>query len=168
MNSKKEEELRGIIRSELRDLVMHEIEVEKGPRKQGDPEGKRVVKENWNVLAYMAGYIPYLEGALRGMQEDVDSSRNNSVKALEAVKAMAGILEVTHKSMVAIAGFASRLEHLQLPDLETEVVRIIQDNIANSGRIPLVIKNISNTGIEVSKDDAIDGEAKEIKDESSS
>lgn len=126
-------EVREVLQEELRDLVMREIEVEKGPRKQGDPDVKRVVKEEWNVIDYMAGYIPYLEGALRGVQEDTDAAKNASAKALEGIKAVAGILETTHRSIMAISNLAVGLK--QLPDLETQIVKIFEDKM--TGTIPL-------------------------------
>ncbi len=157
----KEQQLREVIRTEvkevlqkeLRDLVMREIEVEKGPRKQGDPEVKRIVKEDWNVIDYMAGYIPYLEGALRGVQADTDSAKNTSAKALEGIKAMAEILETTHKSITAIANFADDLR--QLPDLETQVVRIIQNKMASAKVLPF-------------DPPLLNGEIEEVKNESNS
>lgn len=85
---------------------MRKIMVERGPRKQGDPE-KVVVEEEWNVIDYMAGYIPYLEGALRGVQADVNVIR-------EGIKASAGILVGLEDSVMAMAQLANRARQLGL------------------------------------------------------
>jgi hypothetical protein len=100
------QELRKVLREELRDLVMRKIMVERGPRKQGEPE-KVVVEEEWNVIDYMAGYIPYLEGALRGVQGDVDVIR-------EGLMAISGILVGLEDSVMAMAQLANRARQLGL------------------------------------------------------
>ena len=151
-------EVRKVFQKELRDLVMRDLEIEKGPRKQGDPDVKRIVTERVNVIDFIAMYLPGVEGALRGVQEDTDSAKNTSAKALEAVKAMAEILETTHKSIVAIASFANEIGQLQLPNLETEVVKIIKNAMATKA-LPF------NTHL---PDLVIDTEAEEVKDESDS
>ena len=98
MLSKKDKtEIRTLIGEEFSKALTRTIEVERCPRKQGDPV-KAVKDEAWNIIDFITGYFPYIEGALRGVQDDAHDAKINSAKALVASKAMAGILETTHRS----------------------------------------------------------------------
>ena len=83
--------IREIIREELKEALWRKITIERGPRQQGDPE--RVIKEEeWNVLDFMAAYAPRIEGALRGMQEDVDHAKNNVAGVIDRINAIGSTL----------------------------------------------------------------------------
>ncbi len=79
--------IRQIIQEELKDAFFRKITIERCPRGPGDPE-KVIKEEDWNILDFLLGYIPKIEGALRGMQEDIDRAKNNIAgnnKRLEAI-----------------------------------------------------------------------------------
>ena len=95
MLSKKDlEAIRGIIREELKDALVRTVTVERGAEKQGDPE-KVIKEEQWNVLDFMAAYLPKVEGSIRGMQEDVDKTKNQ-------VHQMTGIMIGLEQPITAI------------------------------------------------------------------
>lgn len=71
-----------VVHKNLVGALFREIDVEKGPEKQGDPE-KRIEKKNVHILDFLCEYLPKLEGRLLGMQADVDSARNRSAEALQ-------------------------------------------------------------------------------------
>ena len=83
LSKKDEEKIRKIIKDEIKEALNRKITIERGPRKHGDPE-KVIKEEEWNILDFLAYYFPYMEGALRGVQADVDSSRNG-VASLKTV-----------------------------------------------------------------------------------
>ncbi len=48
--------------------------------------GKKVIKEkDVNVLDHLAKYIPYVEGAVRGAQQDAGAARNRSQQTLNEI-----------------------------------------------------------------------------------
>jgi len=76
MLSKKDKaEIRLIIQEELKDCFGRTVQMEKGPRKQGDPE-VRVETEDIDIVSALLIYLPRIEAALRGTQEDVDQTKN--------------------------------------------------------------------------------------------
>jgi len=78
MSKKLEQTIRRIVQEELHQALHRTITIERGPRQQEDSE--RVVRdEEWHVLDFLAAYLPKIEGALRGMQEDVDHVKNEAV-----------------------------------------------------------------------------------------
>jgi hypothetical protein len=95
LTKKDKEELvslvRTVVQEELKALVMRDVVMETGPRKQGDPE--KVQKEmTINVIDELAKYLPSVEGALRGVQEDVDRSVNTVDRMAEKVDGMGSTL----------------------------------------------------------------------------
>lgn len=77
MLSKKDlENIRQIIKEELTEFLVRTVTIERGPEKQGDSE-KVIKEEQWNILEFMAAYQPKVEAAIRGMQEDLDKTKNN-------------------------------------------------------------------------------------------
>lgn len=60
--------------------------------------------------AFLSEYIPYLEGAVRGQQEQVCKASNNVIKVQESVQAMAGIMLGYEKAVMALAKIAGRME----------------------------------------------------------
>ena len=92
--------VREIIQEELKAALVRTVTIERGPEKQGDPE-KVVKEEQWNVLDFMAAYMPKIEGALRGVQADVDQAKNQ-------VHHMTGIMLGQEQSIMAL-GKAAQL-----------------------------------------------------------
>jgi hypothetical protein len=56
------EELRGVVQEELSAALTRTITIKKAPP-DSEPYN---TDEEWNVLDWIVGYIPYLEGALGG------------------------------------------------------------------------------------------------------
>ena len=104
LSKKDKENIRALFAEEFNKAMTVKIKYEKGPRKQGDPE-KLVVEEEWNILAWLATYFPYIEGALRGMQADTNKVTNKSVKMLEGISAMSQILIEAEKGFKALGEF---------------------------------------------------------------
>lgn len=100
LSSKDKEFIRQIIREELKEaltaFLVREITVEKGPRKQGDPE-KTIEKEEWNVLDFLCYYLPLLEGSNRGLQSDVNIMTNKS-------QLVANEMNVISNALIAVSG----------------------------------------------------------------
>ena len=92
--------IRAIIQEELQTALVRKVTVERGPDKQGDPE-KVIKEEEWNVLDFMAAYLPKVEGAIRGVQADVDTAKNQ-------VHHMTGIMIGQESSIMAL-GQAAQL-----------------------------------------------------------
>jgi hypothetical protein len=78
------EELRGVVQEELNAALTRTIKVEKSPP---DGESYRTTEE-WNVLDWLVHYIPYLEGALRGCQADVDKAKNQTAENATRIQAL--------------------------------------------------------------------------------
>ncbi len=86
MLSKKDlQAIRLIIQEELTALVMRDVVMEKAPRKPGDPP-KHTEKLTVNVIDEIAKYMPYVEGAVRGMQADVEQNTNSVTKLGNAIE----------------------------------------------------------------------------------
>ena len=122
MLSKKDlEAIRKIIREELKDALVRTVTVERGPETQGDPE-KVIKEEEWNVLDFMAAYLPKVEGSVRGMQEDVDKTKNQ-------VHHMAGIMVGLEKPIMAIGEAAQTA-------IENKAKQVAIENGAGDVSIP--------------------------------
>ena len=107
MLSKNDKEfIKQTIREELEEaltaFLVREITVEKGPRKNGDPE-KRIEKEKVNMLEFQCGYLPQIEGALRGAQADMNKVTNKTGEMQDGLAAIAGILIESEKAIKQIA-----------------------------------------------------------------
>lgn len=106
------DEIRAIIQQELKLALCRTITIERGPRQQGDPE-KVVKEEQWNVLDFMAAYLPKIEAALRGMQEDVDHAKNSVDEQAARIGAIGQVLltmETSAKRLAAFSDYVRRLE----------------------------------------------------------
>jgi len=102
MKEKDETRLREMIQEELKAALYRTITIEKGPEKQGDPE-KVIKDEEWNVLDFFVVYLPKIEAALRGMQEDIDHTKNNLAANNGAMKVIGEILIAMEKSAKKLA-----------------------------------------------------------------
>lgn len=107
LSNKDKEFISLIIKEELKEaltaFLIREITVEKGPRKQGDPE-KRIEKEEVNVLDFLCHYLPLIEGALRGNQTDMNKVTNKTGEMQDGLAAIAGILMQSENTMKQLAG----------------------------------------------------------------
>jgi len=95
--------------------LVRKVTIERGPRKQGDP-GKVVKEEEWNILDFIGGYIPKVEASLRGMQEDVDMTKN---RVIAVGKTLIGM----EKAAMALANAADRVKLIR-----SEVIEIDESN----------------------------------------
>ncbi len=102
LTKKDKEEIRSIIQEELKGALFRMITIERGPDKQGDPE-KRVAEEEWNVLDFLAFYLPKIEAALRGTQEDVDKTKNQVFKQSDQIQVVGNTLMALENSAKNIA-----------------------------------------------------------------
>lgn len=109
------EAIRNMIREELKSALVRMITIERGPRQQGDHE-KVIRDEEWNVLDFMAAYAPKIEAALRGMQEDVDKTRNKIDHVSSCVEAIGTVLigmEQSAKRLAMASDYVTRLESVE-------------------------------------------------------
>ena len=102
MKEKEEQQLRQLISEEINKAMMRKVLVERGPRKQGDPE-KKIVEEEWNVLDWIVSYIPLIEAALRGLQEDTDKMKNKVNQNNEMTQAVGQLLINNENNLKKIA-----------------------------------------------------------------
>lgn len=70
------EAVKEVLQEELKALVLREVIMEKGPRNQGDTDGVVKEKKIINTIDMIAHYLPFVEGALRGVQEDTNRTAN--------------------------------------------------------------------------------------------
>jgi len=121
ITKKDEARLREMIQEELKAALYRTITIERGPRKQGDPE-KVIKDEEWNVLDFFVVYLPKIEAALRGMQEDLDHTKNNLAANNEALK-------VVGDTLMAMEASAKKLAELSdMVELETRNPKLVTLN----------------------------------------
>jgi len=113
MRKKDREEIRQIIQEELKDALVRTVMVERGARKQGDPE-KVVKEEEWNVLDWFVVYAPRIEAALRGMQEDVDKTANKVDAQREQLQTVGSVLMGMEKAAKRIARLGDVIDRKQI------------------------------------------------------
>lgn len=116
MTKKDKEEIRKIIQEELKAALVRTVMVERGARKQGDPE-KVVKEEEWNVLEWFVVYAPLIEGALRGMQGDVSKVANKVDIQGVQIEALGNILIGMEDAAKKIAklGMAAEAKMIEVP-----------------------------------------------------
>ncbi|MHA1942428.1 MAG: hypothetical protein ACW97P_12035 [Candidatus Hodarchaeales archaeon] len=115
--------IRRMIRYEFKNALFRTIEVEKAARPGEDlpREGKVHEKIQTNVLDWFVSYLPYIEGALRGMQVDVNKN-NNTVREkllplitddmLEGLIAIKNILLNHEENLLVIGEFSKKAKLL--------------------------------------------------------
>jgi hypothetical protein len=108
--------IRTMIQEELKLALCRKITIERGPRAQGDPE-KVVREEEWNVLDFMAIYMPKIEGALRGMQEDVDHAKNTVATTEAKIDTIGAVLINMEKAAKMLASASDRFRLLKPEDV---------------------------------------------------
>ena len=105
----REKKLRKIIREEL----TRKIEVKKSGRPGEDEpmEGEVFEKVEVNVLDWFVSYLPYMEQALRIMENTVQQNNNKIFKELApALESLSKILIENEGNLKAIAEFASKVK----------------------------------------------------------
>jgi len=125
LTKKDKQEIRQLFAEEFAKALTRTILMERGPRKQGDPEGKRSVEERWNLIDFIAGYIPYLESALRGMQEDVDHAKNDVTLNTGHIDAIGKILIDLESPILSLADLGDRIKQIQ----ERQPARLLTEEI---------------------------------------
>ena len=102
------EEVRGVVQEELNAALTRTITIE---RTTADREAYRT-DETWNVLDFLAGYIPYLQGAVRGCQEDVDKAKNEATENTAKLQAIGQTLvdmEESARSLIELRDSVQRI-----------------------------------------------------------
>lgn len=122
------EEIRTIFQEELKACLGRTIKVEKGPRKQGDPE-KTIEIEEVDLVSWMIIYIPRIEAALRGLQEDIDRTVNTVEIQTKQVNAIGSLLMGLENSMQSIASLSDDIKKITAnPIMELENVNKPKSN----------------------------------------
>jgi len=101
------------IQEEFKEALLWKITVDKGIRKPGDVE-RHYETEDVNVLAFLAKYLPFVEGALRGMQEDADKTNNKILDLPIKLESIASILMDSESTLIKLASFVKMLEDNQI------------------------------------------------------
>ena len=115
LSTRDKKEIRRLFVEEFAKAFTRTIQLERGPRKQGDPQEKRVVEEVWNLIDFIAGYMPYLEGALRGMQEAVDLAKNDVALNTARIEAIGKTLLDLQAPLLGVADLSDRIK--QIPNI---------------------------------------------------
>lgn len=122
MLSKKDlDQIRNIVQEELTNYLIRTVEVEKGPRKQGDPE-KSVEIQTINALDWIIHYMPLIEGALRGVQEDTNRANSKMINTSETVEALSAIMLQTEQSLKTISFISDgmkQINNIEVKQLES-------------------------------------------------
>ena len=96
LSEKDRENIRIIIREEIqlafREGFKRTMIMEVAPRKQGDPP-KHEKEMKINILDELTKYLPYIEGAIRGCQEDTDKALIQSTETKKEVEAFVSLLK---------------------------------------------------------------------------
>lgn len=97
-----------VVRRALEDALTTEMLFEDGKSEPG-----RIVEksEKVNLIKWLAKYIPSIEGALRGLQADVDVARNRAVETRDIIANMAA-RELTYRLMPS-----GRIIETKLPEI---------------------------------------------------
>lgn len=103
-----EETFRMAIRKECRAALYREITLVKKGRHPEDPEIREETRTA-NILDVFVEYLPLVEGALRGLQEDCNKANNKSLVTNQAIEQMAQIFMSHEKTMKTIAEFSEAL-----------------------------------------------------------
>lgn len=103
----------------LKQALFRKITIEKGHRKQGDPE--IVTQEiDVNVLDFLVKYLPDIEGRLLGMQEDVDKTKNKTIECLDKMNLIGNALidiESSAKTIALLADIIKEKDLLPMKDV---------------------------------------------------
>ncbi|MCK5139690.1 MAG: hypothetical protein KAQ85_07610 [Thermodesulfovibrionia bacterium] len=121
--------IKDIIHKELHNALYRDIKVIKSPRPGEDPpeEGKEVFeKKSVNVLEWFTTYLPYVEGALRGMQGQLAKLDNNLTPQ---VKSTSKILIQCEKDIKEISKLATKLKPVLEIGYESDPKRRLDNKV---------------------------------------
>ena len=102
------EELRGVVQEELNAALTRTITVKKAPP-DSEPYN---TDEQWNVLDWIVGYIPYLEGALRGCQADVDKAKNETAENTAKLQALGQTLAGMEQAAISLVELRDSVQRI--------------------------------------------------------
>jgi hypothetical protein len=98
----KKEDLRKIIREEVEKALTVKVTWEKKQNDDGTPLAHPEIKTTEsNLCELLHHYIPRIEGAIRGMQEDIDKTKENLVTFSESHIEMRKAMESVGRIMIA-------------------------------------------------------------------
>jgi len=129
MLSKKDREW---VEAKFKEYLFRTITVEKAARGPGEVD-KRIEKQNRYILDVLVEYLPYMEGAWRGVQEDVDKMKSRQMKLEEQVEKVGQLLTALENAITTMARFAvvmqrsgllESMEHMVAIDGTAEVKKI--------------------------------------------
>ena len=108
------EELRGVVQEELNIALTRNITVRKAPP-DSEPYNET---ERWNVMDFMAGYLPHIQGALLGMQEDVNKTSNKADNNAAKLQALGQTLAGMEQAAMSLVQLRDEVKQItENPDL---------------------------------------------------
>lgn len=124
------------IKDSIKEAVIEALTVEMTiekvrDEKTGQPLAVKQVKTEKTFLpSFLAQILPYYEGALRGMQKDVEKNNNKIIGVDEKIQAVGDILIQTENSLKALAALSDHIK--QLGFNEPKQIDYIEANINES------------------------------------
>ena len=112
----KKEDLRKMIREEIEKALTVKFTWEKRQNDDGTPLAHPEIKTvDSNLCELLHHYIPRIEGAIRGMQQDIDKTKENLVTFSEshiemrkAMESVGRIMIATESSIKELADFSKK------------------------------------------------------------
>ena len=98
--------MKASFQSQNRDMVFEDSKTEKGRTVEKTTEV--------NVLDQIVKYLPYVEGAIRGIQEDVDKMKNNVAGNNECLRIVGETLIQMEQGARNISLFADKLKQIDI------------------------------------------------------
>ena len=98
--------MKASFQSQNRDMVFEDSKTEKGRTVEKTTEV--------NVLDQIVKYLPYVEGAIRGIQEDVDKMKNNVAGNNERLRIVGETLIQMEQGARNISLFADKLKQIDI------------------------------------------------------
>jgi len=98
--------MKASFQSQNRDMVFEDSKTEKGRTVEKTTEV--------NVLDQIVKYLPYIEGAIRGIQEDVDKMKNNVAGNNEKLRVVGETLIRMEQGARNISLFADKLKQIDI------------------------------------------------------
>ena len=115
MLSKKDyDQIRTIIQEELKAALTIEVQYEKFDKDKGVKELKT---EKHFLPAWLVDLQPYLIGALRGMQEDVNKCNNKSIGIIDNVKVLSQIMIDNENALKCISAMSDKIKEVPQEDI---------------------------------------------------
>jgi hypothetical protein len=117
------EMIREVVQEEFKATLFRTITVEKGPDGPGDPE-KRIESQEWNLLDFVAQYLPQVEGRLLGNQADISKMQNQVNDMVQKLQAVGQTLMAMEGAARNIGLLSDRLHRA----IETKPLKQIGDD----------------------------------------